>query len=103
MNADINLPGTAVKHIAEHTDAVPVLLKPNEHWHGHVPKNNAAAIAWWHAKYTDALARQPRSAGTGIDLLAMHEKADRMNALVKARHNYENGRGSVKERREQQH
>src|SRR3546814_10625595 len=88
MNADINLPGTAVEHIAEHTDAVPVLLKPNEHWHGHVPKNNAAAIAWWHAKYADALARERRSAGIGIDLIAMHEKADRMTARVQAGHNY---------------
>src|SRR3546814_20256869 len=47
VNADINLPGTAAEHIAEHTDAVPVLLKHTEHWHGHVPKDNAPAIAWW--------------------------------------------------------
>src|SRR3546814_21028004 len=88
MNADINLPGTAAEHIAEHTDAVPVLLMPNEHWHGHVPTNNAPAIAWWHAKYADALARESRSAGTGIDLIAMHEKAASMISRVKARNNY---------------
>src|SRR3546814_10322272 len=40
------------------------------------------------AKYADALAREPRSAGTCIDLIAMHEKADRMIARVKARNNY---------------
>src|SRR3546814_14918075 len=66
MNADINLPGTAAEHIAAHTDAVPVLLKHNEHWHGHVPKNTAAAIPRLHANYEDSLPRGPRSAGPGL-------------------------------------
>src|SRR3546814_15451361 len=57
MNADINLPGTAAEHIAEHTDAVSVLLQPNETWHGHVPKNNASAIPWWPDKSEEEIGR----------------------------------------------
>jgi hypothetical protein len=88
MNADINTPAHAVAFIEAECEAIPVLLIPNEEWDGQTAKSNAAAIAWWARKYSEALGRTKRVAQESYDWHSLSEKADRMIARVKARNNY---------------
>jgi hypothetical protein len=88
MNADINTPARAVAFIEEACEAAPILLIPNEVWDGRTAKSNAAAIAWWAQRYSEALARTKRVAQESYDWPSLSKKADRMIARVKARNNY---------------
>jgi len=88
MNADINTPEAAVRYIAQHCNAQPVLLEPNEQWDGRTPKPNASAIAYWKEKYAAALASDKQQPGPSIPIPALAQKAAAMIERVRAKNNY---------------
>lgn len=88
MNAGINTPETTVRFIERNCGAAPVLLMPNEEWDGLSEKSNDAAIAYWNARYAEALATPGDPAGPSLDFDTLREKAEAMSARVRQRNNF---------------
>jgi hypothetical protein len=88
MNADINMPVDVVNFVADHCDADPVLLIPDERWDGLTPKHNGPALEWWAKQYSQALSREKTMPGKSVPFMDLCLKADGAMRRVRQRNNY---------------